>query len=137
LPGTKNPASKHSPTNLVEIGGLQIRLLPFVLQLPLFSCSTVQAEPCRVTCANATLDMNCDSSFPVHKHEKILRHNPLKTSEISKLLKSNKSLKEKFSFRLMTQSKQHSKVDPFFVNQGGAERRLLKINERGSNAESQ
>jgi hypothetical protein len=108
---------KHSPTNLVEIGGLQIRLLPFVLQLPLFSCSTVQAEPCRVTCANATLDMNCDSYFPVHKHEKILRHNPLKTSEISKLLKSNKSLKEKYSFRLMTIKNQQ-----IIVKIGGARR---------------
>jgi hypothetical protein len=46
--------------------------------------------------------MNYNSSFPVRKHEKILRRNPLKTSEISKLLKSNKSLKEKFSFLLMT-----------------------------------
>jgi hypothetical protein len=40
------------------LSGLQIRLLPFVQQLPLFSCPAVQAEPCHATCANATLDMN-------------------------------------------------------------------------------
>jgi len=77
-------------------GEIQILLFPFVLQLPLHSCPAVQAEPCRATCANATLDMNYNSSSLVPKHQKILRHNPLKTSEISKLLKSNKSLKEKF-----------------------------------------
>ena len=99
----------------------------------LFDCA---AEPCRVTCANATLDMNCDSSFPVHKHEKILRHNPLKTSEISKLLKSNKSLKEKFSFHLKTLKKQRSYHCPLLASQGGCDRRLLSINEGASNAES-
>ncbi len=85
-----------------------------MLTAPLLSCSAVQAEPCRATCANATLDMNCNSSFfaltllqpsfsrsctgmytpfitrPAPRHyKKILRHNPLKTSEISKLLKSS------------------------------------------------
>ena len=84
-------------------------------------------KPNRVnaTCANATLDMNYNSSFsaltllqtllgrscacmhtpflaqsaPRH-HEKILRRNPLKTSEISKLLKSNYK-PELCSFRLI------------------------------------
>ena len=45
------------------MGGLQIHCFPFVLTAILLSCSAVQAEPCRATCANATLDMNFDSSF--------------------------------------------------------------------------
>jgi hypothetical protein len=86
-----------------------------------FLCFPVQ--PCKlnrvVRRANATLDMNSDSSFFVltllqtsfgqscihiytpsltrlapRQYKKILRQNPLKTSEISKLLKSKKSSKE-------------------------------------------
>ena len=106
-PFTKNLRETH-PDQPGRKGGLQIQLLPFVLQLPSHSCPAVQAEPCRATCANATLDMNYNSFFLMPKHEKVLRHNPLKTSEISKLLKSNKSLKEKLSFHLKTYQKQQS-----------------------------
>jgi hypothetical protein len=104
---------------------IQILLLPFVLQFPLYFCSAVQAEPCRATCANATLDMNqlFDLSFPclallvarsvdhvrmctltpslanrrASREKSCVKIfvDPLKTSEISKLLKSKKIFKRK------------------------------------------
>ena len=60
----KIPDSKH-PDFDTRIIRADYKFGCFLLcsQPPLLSCSAVQAEPCRATCANATLDMNFDSSF--------------------------------------------------------------------------
>jgi hypothetical protein len=63
----KSPASKAfaQQTIIKQKASSEIQdcCFPFVLTAPLHSCSAVQAEPCRATCANATLELNQHSDL--------------------------------------------------------------------------